>query len=65
MIKINGKVTEAPSETTVKEMLLQNGYSLTRIAVERNGNILPKALYEDTRVEEGDVFEVVQFVGGG
>lgn len=51
--------------TTVKEMLLQNGYLLEQIAVEQNGNILPQLLYEDTKVNEGDVFEVVQFVGGG
>jgi len=65
MIKINGKETEVPAGTTVEQMLLANGFSLQRIAVERNGEILPKADYAAEMVRDRDVFEVVNFVGGG
>lgn len=65
MIKINGKETEVPAGITVEQMLLANGFSLQRIAVERNGEILPKADYGAETVQDGDVFEVVNFVGGG
>lgn len=65
MIKINGKETEVPAGTTVEQMLLANGFSLQRIAVERNGEILPKADYAAETVRDSDVFEVVNFVGGG
>jgi sulfur carrier protein len=36
-----------------------------RVAVERNGEIVPRAQWVDTRVQDGDKLEVVQFVGGG
>lgn len=65
MIKLNGKETEIPAGSTVEQMLLENGFSLQRIAVERNGEILPKSCYAPEEVKDGDVFEVVNFVGGG
>jgi sulfur carrier protein len=36
-----------------------------RVAIERNLEILPRAAWPETRVESGDRFEIVQFVGGG
>jgi thiamine biosynthesis protein ThiS len=39
--------------------------SSPRVAVERNREILPKSSYASTLLEEGDTFEVVEFVGGG
>ena len=36
-----------------------------RLAVERNGNIVPRARYGETVLEDGDVLEIVRFVGGG
>ncbi|MEY8427933.1 sulfur carrier protein ThiS [Lachnospiraceae bacterium 46-15] len=65
MIKLNGKEMEISPGTTVEQMLLAEGFTLQRIAVERNGKILPKAEYAAITVEDGDVFEVVNFVGGG
>ena len=65
MIKLNGKETEIPAGSTVEQMLLENGFFLQRIAVERNGEILPKFCYASEEVKDGDVFEVVNFVGGG
>ena len=38
---------------------------LQRIAVERNGEIVPKARYGETVLAEGDSVEVVSFMGGG
>jgi thiamine biosynthesis protein ThiS len=37
----------------------------SRIAVERNREIVPRALYDTTPVAKGDVIEVVSLVGGG
>ena len=36
-----------------------------RVAVERNGDIVPRATWSEVRLENGDKLEVVQFVGGG
>ncbi|MEF2734888.1 MAG: sulfur carrier protein ThiS [Blautia sp.] len=35
------------------------------MAVERNGEIIPKSKYEETLLSDGDVLEIVSFVGGG
>lgn len=65
MIKLNGKEMEISPGMTVEQMLLAEGFTLQRIAVERNGEILPKAEYASAATADGDVFEVVNFVGGG
>lgn len=65
MVKLNGKIIEIPSGITVEQMLLENGFSLQRIAVEKNEEILRKADYAKEIVQDGDIFEVVNFVGGG
>ena len=36
-----------------------------RIAVERNGEIVPRRTYGETVLQDGDVLEIVSFVGGG
>ena len=64
MIKINGKEISAQGRT-VAQLLTDEGYDISRIAVEMNGGILPKAQYGLTLLEEGDSLEVVSFVGGG
>ena len=65
MIIVNGKVINLTEYTTVAEYLEQNQYQVKRIAVELNGDILPKYSYSDTMLKDGDRLEVVTFVGGG
>lgn len=64
MIKINGDSVDAEGKS-IKEYLLEAGYDTNRIAVELNGDILPKSQYESTYLSDGDSVEVVSFVGGG
>jgi len=64
MVKINGENLEIAGKT-ISEYLAATSYDLKRIAVERNGEIVPKATYEITVLEDGDTVEVVSFVGGG
>lgn len=64
MVKINGKEQNVAGKT-IAEYLLATNYDPKRIAVERNGDIVPKAQYGETVLEEGDSVEVVSFVGGG
>ena len=45
--------------------LASAGYDPLRVAVERNGDIVPKAQYGETVLADGDSVEVVSFVGGG
>ena len=65
MITINGNQTTFSTDLTVAEYLEQNQYQVKRIAVELNGDILPKYSYSDTMLKDGDRLEVVTFVGGG
>ena len=64
MVKVNGELTEI-AEKTVKEVLALLGYDPMRVAVELNGNIVPKAQYAETVLRDGDSVEIVSFVGGG
>ena len=65
MIKINGESIENLNHKTVAEYLAESGYDIKRVAVELNGDILPKSQYEYTLLQEGDCVEIVSFVGGG
>lgn len=64
MAKINGLQIDADGKT-VMQYLTEEGYDLQRVAVERNGAILPKRCYHETLIEKDDNLEVVSFVGGG
>ena len=64
MIRVNGKDYDF-KEMTIEELLTELQYPLTRIAVERNQMIVPKSKYSEVKTKDGDVIEVVRFVGGG
>lgn len=64
MVKINGENLDIAGKT-LSEYLETTNYDRKRIAVEKNGDIVPKAAYETTFLEDGDSLEVVSFVGGG
>ena len=64
MVKINGDELNIAGKT-VADYLATTNYDPKRIAVERNGEILPKAQYGETVLKDGDSVEIVSFVGGG
>jgi sulfur carrier protein len=63
-VQVNGERREVPDGATVLELLRALGVR-GRVAVERNGVVLRQAEHAEVRVGEGDVLEVVTFVGGG
>ena len=67
MIKfiLNGKIFELENDMSVYEFLAQNGYELKFIALERDGEILPKKLWREHFMSEGKAYEIVTLVGGG
>lgn len=65
MIILNGKEKEQYSDLSLTELLELEGYDSRKIAVEINGEIISKSIYNETRVKSGDKVEVVSFVGGG
>ena len=62
---VNGKKTAWEAGLTVESLLKAGNYRTDRVAVEKNGEIVPKSSYEDTRICQGDCLEIVSFVGGG
>ncbi|MBQ8922991.1 MAG: sulfur carrier protein ThiS [Oscillospiraceae bacterium] len=64
MVKVNGVEMDV-SGKTVSELLEAEGYQPAVVAVELNEVILPKAEYGSTVLKDGDIAEVVSFVGGG
>lgn len=64
-VLVNGEELRLPRGASVAQLLEKLKISTPRVAVERNREILPKASYASTFVEDGDSFEVVEFVGGG
>jgi thiamine biosynthesis protein ThiS len=64
-VRVNGDELRLPRGASVTVLLERLKVSTPRVAVERNREILPKSSYASTLLQEGDVFEVVEFVGGG
>ena len=62
---INGEPRQFPAPLSVAALLEMLGYAGKRIAVERNGEIVPKSLHGETALAEGDQLEIVVAVGGG
>ena len=65
MITVNGKEFIPEQPVTVAEYLEANQYQINRIAVELNYEIVPKNTYASTVLKDGDILEIVSFVGGG
>ena len=64
-VRVNGEEIRLPKGASVAALLERLQVSLPRVAVERNREILPKKEYPATLLQDGDVFEVVELVGGG
>jgi thiamine biosynthesis protein ThiS len=64
-IIVNGENRPASVEATVADLLRELGLNSSRVAIERNLEILPRPKWQETRIAAGDRFEIVQFVGGG
>ena len=62
---INGENRQLADGCTVKQMLEELQISATRVAVELNLEIVPKAGFAERTLQDGDKIEIVHFVGGG
>lgn len=64
MVQINGQ-KETAAGMRLKDYLEQNHYPADGIAVECNEQIVSKSRYAEYVLQDGDVVEIVSFVGGG
>jgi sulfur carrier protein len=64
-IDLNGARISVVRGVTLGELIDSRGLERRMIAVEYNGEIIPRHDYDDTLIHEGDTLEVVHMVGGG
>ena len=64
-IILNGEARSIDQADTVAALLDSLGHNGKRVAVERNGEIVPKSLHPSTPLADGDRVEIVVAVGGG
>ncbi len=64
-MKLNGKEIKIETSMALSVILENQGFNRLKIAVMINGDIVPKAEYDKTMVNNNDNLEVVSFVGGG
>ncbi len=64
-LQINGEPRQFSDALTVAGLIDQLGYTGKRIAVEKNGEIVPKSQHTTTPLASGDALEIVVAVGGG
>ena len=64
-ISINGTTRQLPDSAGVAALIEEMGLTGKRIALERNGEIVPRSLFATQKLADGDRLEVVVAVGGG
>lgn len=64
-IVVNGDAVELEAPMTVRQLVEHLELGGGPVAVERNGEVVPRALHAETALAEGDRVEIVHFVGGG
>jgi sulfur carrier protein len=64
-ILLNGAPHSLPDSCTIAQLIDTLGYAGKRVAVERNGDIVPRSAHEHTILAAQDQIEIVVAVGGG
>lgn len=64
-IRLNGKDVSLPDGMTVLDLVRHYGLDGEPVAIERNGQIVDRQAFEAEVLQDGDVIEMVRFVGGG
>jgi sulfur carrier protein len=64
-VTVNGAPHRFDSPLNVDAVIERLAMAGKKIAVEKNGEIVPKSLHQETLIEDGDQLEIVVAVGGG
>jgi thiamine biosynthesis protein ThiS len=64
-IVLNGDPVDVAGPLTLTALLAQLGVDPRRVAVEHNLDVIKRANYDSTQIQDGDQIEIVNFVGGG
>ena len=64
-VYINGDEMNFPASMTATALMQELGMTEGRVALEKNREIVPKSTFDDVFIVDGDVLEIVHFIGGG
>jgi thiamine biosynthesis protein ThiS len=64
-ITLNGDPRRVAPGMSVADLVAELGLPIKKVAVERNLEIVPRSTLADVLLADGDVLEIVHFVGGG
>ena len=64
-VTVNGETVPLAAPCSVAALLDARGLAGKRVAVERNGTIVPRSRHAETELSEADRVEIVVAVGGG
>ena len=64
-VTINGATRQFPRTSSIATLIDEMGLTGKRIALERNGEIVPRSTFAAQQLSEGDKLEIVVAVGGG
>lgn len=65
LVTINGEARTLAGVSSLQALLGELGIDQSKVAVERNLEIVPKSTYESVQLTDGDKLEIVHFIGGG
>jgi thiamine biosynthesis protein ThiS len=64
-LTVNGEPRRIAPGSSIADLVADIGLDPKKVAVEHNGEIAPRSTLGDVRLSDGDVLEIVHFVGGG
>ena len=64
-VTVNGAPAELPEDTTVAALVARHGRGHDRVAVARNGDVVPRSRWDSTDLAAGDRLEVLAPTAGG
>lgn len=64
-VSINGEVHEFVKGLSIDALLCELSMAQQRVAIELNGEIVPRRLFSSTRLQQGDRVEIIHAIGGG
>ena len=64
-IIVNGAMRHLPQSISISALIEDMGMTGKRVALERNGEIVPRSTFATQKLAEGDKLEIVVAVGGG
>ena len=64
-VYVNGAARQLTNSCSIAALIEELGYTGKRIALEKNGEIVPRSQYPEHTLHDGDKLEIVVAVGGG